>query len=61
MATLREAVGQILEERAGVPLLTWLMNAKQDGKSLRVIAHDIYTLTNMSVSHETVRAWLVEG
>jgi len=61
MATLREAVGTIMEERTGVPLLTWLVSRREEKQSLRQISHEIYTLTNMHVSHETVRAWLVDG
>jgi len=39
----------------------WLMKQKAAGQSLRSIAMSVEERTGVSVSHESVRQWLVEG
>jgi len=61
MARLRDAVEVLVEERTRMPLMTFLMNARKDGKTLRAIAIEVSDLTGLTISHETVRAWILEG
>ena len=61
MSSLRTAVEALLKERTGKRLMTWLMAKREDGASLRVIADELYGLTNIPVSHQTVADWLRDG
>ena len=61
MSSLRTAVETLLKERTGKRLMTWLMAQRKQGASLRDIAEDLYGLTNIPVSHQTVADWLRDG
>lgn len=59
---MRKSVETQFELRSGgVPLVAWMFQQKNRGASLRVIAEQISSTTGISVSHETVRRWMLEG
>jgi hypothetical protein len=61
MARLRDAVEVLVQERTRLPLMTYLIGARQKGKGLRTIAVELSDLTGLTISHETVRTWILEG
>lgn len=62
MARLRDAVELLLEERIGAKsLMAYLMERRAEGVTLRGISSELYDLTGLSISYESVRAWIEEG
>jgi transposase-like protein len=61
MSNLRTAVEMLLQERTGKRLMTWLVTERNNNVSLRDIANELYALTNIPVSHQTIADWLREG
>ena len=60
---MRRAVEAVFEMKNGGhhTLHQWLMRQRQAGKSFRVIAAELEVLTGVSVSHQTIANWIVEG
>lgn len=59
---MRKSVETQFELRSGgVPLVAWMMQQKTKGASLRSIADAVSETTGISVSHESVRRWMLEG
>lgn len=59
---MRKSVETQFELRSGgVPLVAWMFQQKSNGASLRAIADAVTSTTGISVSHETVRRWMLEG
>lgn len=59
---MRKSVETQFELRSGgVPLVPWMFQQKNNGASLRAIADSVSSTTGISVSHETVRRWMLEG
>lgn len=62
MNTPRRQIETELELRQpNTTLSAWLWARKGENKSLREIARELTTLTNVPVSHESVRKWLRDG
>lgn len=61
MARVRDGVEVIVNQRTGKPLITWLLTSREQGRTLREIAFDLTDLTGLTISHETVRTWILEG
>jgi len=59
---MRKSVETQFELRSGgVPLVAWMMQQRTSGASLRTIADAVTKTTGISVSHESVRRWMLEG
>jgi hypothetical protein len=43
------------------PLGSWLTKRHMSGVSLRQISRELFEMTGVQVSHETIRAWIREG
>jgi hypothetical protein len=61
MARLRDAVEVLVQERTRKPLMTYLIGSRTEGKGLRTIALELSDLSGLTISHETVRTWILEG
>lgn len=51
---------QIIEMKLGRPLRPWIRSRRRRGDSWRAIALELYTLTNVDVTDETIRTWAPE-
>lgn len=59
---MRKSVETQFEIKSGgVPLVAWMMQQHTRGSSLRQIADAVSQTTGISVSHESVRRWMLEG
>jgi transposase-like protein len=60
---MRRQVEAAFETVSGgeTPLITWLLREKARGASLRTLAALLSAQTGLTVSHETVRKWMLEG
>jgi outer membrane receptor for ferric coprogen and ferric-rhodotorulic acid len=59
---MRKSVETQFELRSGgVPLVSWMMQQRTGGASLRDIADAVTKTTGISVSHESGRRWMLEG
>lgn len=59
---MRKSVETQFELKSGgVPLVPWMFQQKNKGASLRAIADAVSQTTGISVSHESVRRWMLEG
>lgn len=62
MARLRDAVELLIQERTKHGnLMSYMMARRHDGITLRGISSELYDLTGLAISHESVRAWIEEG
>lgn len=61
MGTLRRDIERQLEERHGITLMSWVVGRTREGRSLRQVAYELYDLTGLYVSNESVRQWLKDG
>jgi transposase-like protein len=43
------------------PLGSFLAKRHMQGVSLRLIAQELFQITGVQVSHETIRSWIREG
>ena len=59
---MRRAIEVAFELRTGgLPLIPWLFQRHNSGRSLREVAADLSELVGVPVSHESVRRWMLEG
>lgn len=59
---MRKSVETQFELKSGgVPLVPWMMQQRTRGSSLRQIADAVTATTGISVSHESIRRWMLEG
>lgn len=60
---VRRATEVAFEMRTGgmEPLGSFLAKRHMQGVSLRLIAQELFQITGVQVSHETIRSWIREG